>query len=61
MAAVTTTVVDIPSRGAITRILYLRPDAPAASLVDLPGDDGWFDIERRGHEHHDGNVQSRRA
>jgi hypothetical protein len=42
-AGVTTNVVDIPlPRGARQRILYVRPDAPVANLMVIPGGDGFF-------------------
>jgi len=47
-AAVTTTVVDIPSGGATQRFLYLRPDAPAANIVLIPGNDGVLGIQPDG-------------
>jgi len=43
-AAVTTTVVDVPTRGATQRFLYVRPDAPVANIVFLPGNNGIFGI-----------------
>ncbi|MFO1314505.1 MAG: hypothetical protein U1F58_02785 [Burkholderiales bacterium] len=36
-AAVSEVVVDLPSRGVVQRILYLRPANPVANLVVLPG------------------------
>lgn len=47
-AATTTTVVDIPVRGATQRFLYVRPAAPTANLVFLPGGPGIFDIQDDG-------------
>jgi hypothetical protein len=44
MGGVTTTVVDVPTRGATERFLYLHSDAPAANIVVLPGGDGTFGI-----------------
>lgn len=41
-AAVTTTVVDIPSKGATQRFLHVRPDVPIATIVHLPGGDGTY-------------------
>lgn len=43
-AATTTTVVDLPTRDATLRFLYLRPDAPVANIVFLPGNDGALGI-----------------
>ena len=45
---VTTTVVDVPTRGVTQRFLYVRPDAPVANLVFLPGTNGIFGIENDG-------------
>jgi len=47
-AAVTTTVVDVPSGGATQRFLYLRPDAPVANIVAIPGNDGVLGIQNNG-------------
>lgn len=47
-AAVTTTVVDIPTRGATQRILYVHPDAPVANIVFLPGANGIMGITNDG-------------
>ncbi len=47
-AQVTTTVVDLPSRGAVQRILYVKPDAPAANVVALPGGTGRLGIREDG-------------
>jgi hypothetical protein len=47
-AEVTTTVVDVPTRGATQRFLYVRPDAPVANLVFLSGTNGIFGIENDG-------------
>ncbi|HYC35371.1 MAG TPA: hypothetical protein VEC19_03045 [Usitatibacter sp.] len=48
LAATTTSVVDIPSRGGSQRILYVVPDAPRAFLVHVPGGDGVFGIQADG-------------
>jgi hypothetical protein len=48
MGAVTTTVVDVPTRGVTQRFLYLHPDAPAANIVVLPGGDGFLGIQDDG-------------
>jgi hypothetical protein len=43
IAATTTTVVDIPVGNGVTqRILYVRPDAPIATLVAIPGGQGIY-------------------
>jgi pimeloyl-ACP methyl ester carboxylesterase len=47
-AAVTTTVVDVPTRGATQRFLYVRPDTPAATIVFLPGNVGILGITNDG-------------
>ncbi len=47
-AAVTTTVVDIPTRDATQRFLYVRPDAPVANIVFLPGNAGVLGIANDG-------------
>ena len=48
-AAVTTTVVDIATRGDVTlRFLYVRPDAPVANVVSVPGGAGYFGIQNDG-------------
>ena len=47
-AAVTTTVVDVPTRGATQRFLYVRPEAPVANIVFLPGDTGILGIANDG-------------
>jgi hypothetical protein len=47
-AATTTTVVDVPSGNATQRFLYMRPDAPIANLVTLPGGDGELGIQNDG-------------
>jgi hypothetical protein len=47
-AATTTTVVDIPTRDATQRFLYVRPDAPVANIVFLPGNSGILDIANDG-------------
>ena len=43
-----TTVVDLPTRDATQRFLYVRPDAPVASIVFLPGNTGVLGIENDG-------------
>ena len=48
MGTVTTTVVDVPTRGVTQRFLYLHPDAPAANIVSLPGGDGILGIQNDG-------------
>ena len=48
MGAVTTTVVDVPTRDVTQRFLYLHPDAPAANLVALPGGVGALGIQNDG-------------
>lgn len=47
-AASTTTVVDIPTRGVTQRFLHVRPDAPVANIVFLPGANGILGIEKDG-------------
>jgi len=48
-AVVTTSVVDVPTPSDGTqRFLYLRPDAPVANIVDLPGGDGTLGIQNDG-------------
>jgi len=47
-AASTTLVVDIPTRDAMQRFLYVRPDAPVANIVFLPGTNGILGIENDG-------------
>lgn len=47
-AAVTTTVIDIPTRDATQRFLYVRPDAPVANIVFLPGNTGILGIANDG-------------
>jgi hypothetical protein len=47
-SAVTTTVVDVPTRGVTQRFLYVRPDAPVANIVFLPGTNGILGIENDG-------------
>ncbi len=48
VAAVTTTVVDVPTRDATQRFLYVRPDAPVANIVFLPGSTGILGIANDG-------------
>jgi hypothetical protein len=47
-AAVTVTVVDLPSRGYTQRFLHVRPDAPIGTLIALPGNDGNLAIQNDG-------------
>jgi hypothetical protein len=47
-ATTTTTVVDVPTRGVTQRFLYVRPAAPVANLIVLPGRDGVFGIKDDG-------------
>jgi len=47
-AAVTTTVVDVPTRDATQRFLYVRPDAPVANIIFLPGNTGIMGIANDG-------------
>ncbi|MBA3776674.1 MAG: hypothetical protein H0X11_09575, partial [Betaproteobacteria bacterium] len=49
--AVTTTVVDLPTRGTNVRILYLRPDAPVAPVANVvvwPGGEAFLGIQSDG-------------
>ena len=46
--AVTTSVVDVPTRGVTVRTLGLLPDAPKASIIAWPGGDGFLDIQDNG-------------
>jgi hypothetical protein len=46
--AATTTLVDVPTRSVTQRFLYVRPDAPVANIVFLPGLDGVLGIEDDG-------------
>src|SRR4030095_3727186 len=48
VGTVTTNVVDVPSGGAIQRFLYVRPDAPVANIVVVPGGDGTLGIQNDG-------------
>jgi hypothetical protein len=48
VAATTTTVVDVPVEGGTQRFLYVRPDAPVATMVYLPGGDGLLGIDSLG-------------
>lgn len=43
-----TTVVDLPTRGATQRILYVRAASPVANIVFLPGHIGYLGIEPDG-------------
>ncbi len=47
-AAATTDVVDVPTRGATQRFLYVRPDVPVANIVFLPGNSGILGIANDG-------------
>ena len=47
-AATTSTVVDIPSRNALQRILYVAPDTPIANIVSIPGGNGTYNIQDDG-------------
>ena len=47
-AATDTTVIDVPVRGVTQRFLYVRPEAPVANIVFLPGRDGRTGIEKDG-------------
>lgn len=47
-SATTTSVVDLPSGGGTQRFLYVRPDAPIANLVHVPGGDGVLGIQANG-------------
>lgn len=40
----TTTVVDVPTRNVTQRFLYVRPAAPIANIIAIPGGEGYFDI-----------------
>ena len=48
IAAVTTEVIDLPSRGVTQRILYLKPDAPVATIVYAAGGTGALGIQNNG-------------
>ncbi|MFO1311132.1 MAG: hypothetical protein U1F41_03605 [Burkholderiales bacterium] len=48
LQAVTTSVVDVPTRGVTQRILYLQPDAPVANLLLLTGGSGALGIQPNG-------------
>lgn len=47
--AVTTSVVDIPTRGVTQRILYLDPGVPAANLLLFAGGSGALGIDANGN------------
>ncbi len=47
-AAVTTTVVDVPTRGVTQRFLYVHPEAPVANIVFLPGASGILGVANDG-------------
>lgn len=48
-AATTSTVVDIPaSSGGTQRFLHVRPDAPIANIIAVPGGDGILGIQNDG-------------
>src|SRR6187455_1848319 len=47
--AATTTVIDIPATdGGTQRYVHVRPDAPIATLVNLPGGDGTYRFDSEG-------------
>lgn len=48
IAATTTTVVDLPRGTHTQRILHVRPDAPIAHIVSVPGNDGVYGIQDNG-------------
>ena len=49
VAATTSNVVDLALPGGATqRILYVRPDAPIATIISIPGGDGTFSIQNDG-------------
>ena len=49
LADVVTTVIDlVPTPGVTQRILYLRPDTPTATIVALPGGEGYIGIASDG-------------
>ena len=48
MGAVTTTVVDVPTRGVTQRFLYVHPDATVANIVSLAGGGGVMGIQNDG-------------
>jgi len=48
VGAVTTTVVDVPIDGDTQRFLYVKPDAPIANIVSIPGGDGILGIQGDG-------------
>ncbi len=56
LAQTTTMVVDVPTRGVTQRFLYVRPAAPLANIIALPGGDGRFDLQSDGTI---GNIASR--
>jgi hypothetical protein len=47
-AAVTSSVVELPSRGGTQRILYVRPDAPVANIVSIAGGSGAIGLQNDG-------------
>ena len=48
-AATTSTVVDLPTRGAVTqRFLHVRPDTPVANVVVLSGGSGVLNLQNDG-------------
>src|SRR5215218_9818375 len=47
-AATTTTVVDLPVGGVNVRFLYVRPDTPVATIVNLAGGSGFLGIQDDG-------------
>ena len=48
IAQITTSVVDVPSRGFLQRFLLVSPPAPVAVIVTIPGGTGVFDIADNG-------------
>jgi len=46
--AASTTVVDVPVEGHVQRFLYVRPDAPVANIIDIPGGEGALGIQDDG-------------
>jgi hypothetical protein len=48
MGAVTTSVVDVPTRGVTQRFLYVHPNAPTANIVSLAGGGGIMGIQNDG-------------
>ena len=48
-AAITTTTVDLKTRGVTQRVLYLVPDRPVANVILIPGADGRVNLDKNGH------------